>query len=157
VVVTNRRAFLATLAAALVLDPERALWVPGKKLISLGRPPFIEHNQLFVDWAHGFDRASALTYCLGPPIQIWPLDAFWNGVREVSPYAGKFPPPPLGVDFRAPIRPGARRRDHAPATQRRRRLPCVGAQARQICTKTLQFHLKHATESPALCNETDRL
>ena len=31
----NRRGFLGALAAALVLDPERALWVPGKKLISI--------------------------------------------------------------------------------------------------------------------------
>jgi hypothetical protein len=34
----NRRAFLASLAAALALDPERALWVPGKKLISIPPP-----------------------------------------------------------------------------------------------------------------------
>ena len=33
--VTSRRAFLASVAAALVLDPERALWVPGKKKIFL--------------------------------------------------------------------------------------------------------------------------
>ena len=33
----NRRSFLSALAASLVLDPERALWVPGKKLISI--PP----------------------------------------------------------------------------------------------------------------------
>jgi len=36
----NRRAFLASLggAAALALDPERALWVPGAKLISIPAP-----------------------------------------------------------------------------------------------------------------------
>ncbi len=34
----NRRSFLATIAAGLALDPERALWVPGKKLISIPRP-----------------------------------------------------------------------------------------------------------------------
>lgn len=34
----NRRSFLASVAAALVLDPERALWVPGKKLISIPKP-----------------------------------------------------------------------------------------------------------------------
>lgn len=44
----NRRSFLAAIAAALVLDPERALWVPRKKLISIasvkGTPagPFLE-------------------------------------------------------------------------------------------------------------------
>lgn len=37
----NRRAFLSTLAAALTgaaLDPERLLWVPGKKTIFLPPP-----------------------------------------------------------------------------------------------------------------------
>ncbi|MES2136627.1 MAG: hypothetical protein V4502_06155 [Pseudomonadota bacterium] len=34
----NRRGFLASIAAALVLDPERALWVPGRKLISVPAP-----------------------------------------------------------------------------------------------------------------------
>lgn len=31
----NRRNFLATLLSGLTLDPEKALWVPGKKLISI--------------------------------------------------------------------------------------------------------------------------
>ena len=37
----NRRGFLtavAAIAATAVLDPERALWIPGKKLISIPRP-----------------------------------------------------------------------------------------------------------------------
>lgn len=34
----NRRAFLVSVAAVLTLDPERALWVPGKKLISVPAP-----------------------------------------------------------------------------------------------------------------------
>lgn len=38
----NRRGFLSTLAGALLassqLDPEKALWVPGKKLISIPQP-----------------------------------------------------------------------------------------------------------------------
>ena len=33
----NRRGFLSMLAGA-VLDPERLLWVPGKKLISIPKP-----------------------------------------------------------------------------------------------------------------------
>ena len=36
---TSRRSFLASVAAALVLDPERALWVPGKKKIFLPPAP----------------------------------------------------------------------------------------------------------------------
>ena len=35
----NRRGFLATLAAAFVADPERLLWVPGRKLISIPPKP----------------------------------------------------------------------------------------------------------------------
>lgn len=35
----NRRGFLGAIAAALVLDPERALWVPGAKKISIPKPP----------------------------------------------------------------------------------------------------------------------
>ena len=34
----NRRGFLVSLAAALTLDPERLLWVPGKRVISIPRP-----------------------------------------------------------------------------------------------------------------------
>ena len=34
----NRRGFLSTLAAGLVLDPEQLLWKPGAKLISIPRP-----------------------------------------------------------------------------------------------------------------------
>lgn len=35
---TSRRGFLAAVAAAFVVDPERLLWVPGKKLISIPKP-----------------------------------------------------------------------------------------------------------------------
>jgi len=31
----NRRSFLGSLAAAMVLDPEKLLWVPGRKAFSL--------------------------------------------------------------------------------------------------------------------------
>lgn len=34
----NRRAFLSALAATFVIDPERALFVPGRKLISIPKP-----------------------------------------------------------------------------------------------------------------------
>lgn len=39
----NRRSFLASLfgAAALILDPDRELWLPGKKLISIPKAPEI--------------------------------------------------------------------------------------------------------------------
>ena len=34
----NRRFFLGSLLATATLDPERLLWVPGKKLISIPKP-----------------------------------------------------------------------------------------------------------------------
>lgn len=34
----NRRSFLSMLAATAVLDPERLLWVPGKKTIFVPAP-----------------------------------------------------------------------------------------------------------------------
>ena len=34
----NRRGFLHALMGAAVLDPERALWVPGAKTISISKP-----------------------------------------------------------------------------------------------------------------------
>ena len=34
----NRRSFLSALAGAMVLDPERAIWRPGAKLISIPKP-----------------------------------------------------------------------------------------------------------------------
>lgn len=41
----SRRAFLGMLAGAFVVDPERLLWVPGRKTISIPNPilqPFYE-------------------------------------------------------------------------------------------------------------------
>jgi hypothetical protein len=40
----NRRGFITTLLAGAVLDPERLLWTPGKKLISI--PPAIPYTPL---------------------------------------------------------------------------------------------------------------
>lgn len=34
----NRRSFLSAAAAALVLDPDRLLWVPGAKVYSIPKP-----------------------------------------------------------------------------------------------------------------------
>lgn len=44
----NRRAFLASLTAAFALDPERALWTPGKKIISIPRPRVATGNVLIL-------------------------------------------------------------------------------------------------------------
>lgn len=44
----NRRGFLATLAAGFALDPERLLWKPGAKLISIPAPPAAEIRLRFI-------------------------------------------------------------------------------------------------------------
>lgn len=52
----NRRGFLgslATAAAALVLDPERALWVPGAKKIFIPSPKPVERIPVGVDLRNG--------------------------------------------------------------------------------------------------------
>lgn len=38
----KRRGFLSALLGAAAFDPERLLWVPGKKLISIPPPPKFE-------------------------------------------------------------------------------------------------------------------
>lgn len=45
----NRRGFLAALTAAFVVDPERLLWVPGKKLISIAKPMPLELSSQSID------------------------------------------------------------------------------------------------------------
>ncbi len=42
----DRRGFLGALFSALVLDPDRALWVPGKKLISIPKPRPLELHEI---------------------------------------------------------------------------------------------------------------
>jgi hypothetical protein len=51
----NRRGFLGALAAAIAgatLDPESLVWQPGRKLISIPKPPFIPEPS--VSWLRGF-------------------------------------------------------------------------------------------------------
>jgi len=56
----NRRGFLGAIAAALVADPERLLWVPGKKKIFIPPPPKtywqsgVNHRVEFVTIPHLF-------------------------------------------------------------------------------------------------------
>lgn len=45
----NRRNFLSLLAASLTLDPERLLWRPGAKLISIPKPLEVECCTPFFD------------------------------------------------------------------------------------------------------------
>lgn len=49
----NRRGFLAALAGAFVVDPERALWVPGKKLISIPKPSNVQSVSVYFYTVNG--------------------------------------------------------------------------------------------------------
>lgn len=41
----NRRGFLSTLLAGPMMDPERAIWVPNRKMISIPKPrPVLWHD-----------------------------------------------------------------------------------------------------------------
>jgi hypothetical protein len=67
--VLSRRGFLGALAAALVLDPERALWVPGAKLISIPAPasPFWIDERRVQHWLRGFPGCKC-PFCAAPKI-----------------------------------------------------------------------------------------
>ena len=53
--VMNRRGFLGLLSAALTLDPERLLWRPGAKLISIPQPrPIMEWVNIEVNVDVGY-------------------------------------------------------------------------------------------------------
>lgn len=42
----NRRAFLEAIAGAIAADPERLLWRPGAKLISIPRPQLYDERAM---------------------------------------------------------------------------------------------------------------
>ncbi len=77
----NRRGFLTTLAAGLVApDPEKLLWVPGRKLISIPRPgnhcrdqvtmEMLQHIQMF-NWVRDHPDAINLIVPPGHPGLIY--------------------------------------------------------------------------------------
>jgi len=100
----NRRGFLGALlggaAAAASFDPEKALWVPGAKLISIpppkldlarGRRGYMEYKRLrdqlcakFGDFRPGMDRDAFLA---------------WKGFREIE-WPQEPPVQPLGYPVR---------------------------------------------------------
>ena len=59
----NRRSFLSTMlgAGAFALDPERALWVPGAKLISIPVPRIASPFDGF-NWLSRFELFREMRY-----------------------------------------------------------------------------------------------
>jgi hypothetical protein len=71
---TNRRSFLFGMIAAAVLDPERLLWVPGAKTISIPSPPkLVESWIYFVRTADGEYRR--ITECEAIEVRFRALPA----------------------------------------------------------------------------------
>ena len=64
----NRRGFLAALAAGLVLDPERALYIPGRKLISIPVPSLY---RVLEEWREMPDGAVLRSFN-GGPLELTP-------------------------------------------------------------------------------------
>lgn len=52
----NRRAFLSTIAASLTLDPERLLWVPWKKLVSI---PKVSNERAIQEYIDSYNERAA--------------------------------------------------------------------------------------------------
>jgi hypothetical protein len=73
----NRRAFLAAAAAALAYDPERALWVPGAKTISVPAPRELRQYgpiSMYGPWT-SYDviwEIDAVLIPNGPPVIVRP-------------------------------------------------------------------------------------
>lgn len=79
----QRRSFLQSLiagAAALTLDPEKALWVPGKKTVFIPPPPKIEEPTI-LEW-----MVCTGPLGWGPPLDVttWgsPVRAFKHGLPQ---------------------------------------------------------------------------
>lgn len=94
----NRRGFLSGLlggAAALTLDHERVLWVPGKKLISIPKPsPRLLYRVPFIKYHGGrygaFDTDGSLGYGSGRVISCRLLEK-----SEILPEDWEFATPIL--------------------------------------------------------------
>lgn len=78
----NRRGFLSTLAAGFAIDPEKLLWRPGAKIISIPRPS-INHrslragDSLSIAFDAGMESISRVTVLLQDKAGvIWDL---WSG------------------------------------------------------------------------------
>lgn len=64
----TRRGFLAAMAGAFVVDPERALWVPGKRTISIPKDLNVEAEleRSYREAVLTFQRFLAETYQVPP-------------------------------------------------------------------------------------------
>jgi hypothetical protein len=88
--VLNRRSFFASLAggaAALTLDPDKLLWVPGKKLISIPAPrPFLAIGDIVTFGVGDIVTFSKWSQCLIVTSSAESLERMWAR-RHLFPHA----------------------------------------------------------------------
>ncbi len=94
----NRRGFLGILGAAIAgatLDPERLLWEPGKKLISIPKPRFLgpvyERGRYY-----DMHRGLVIRYHYDSLLGISKLDVMYGYPDQYGPLAA---PSQFGVPF----------------------------------------------------------
>jgi hypothetical protein len=76
---------MAGLLATVVMDPEKALWVPGKKVISIPKPEPVGYSRIF--WE---DRMIGVSQ-YAPGQIVW--EALGKGMVRVDLTGQRIPPP----------------------------------------------------------------
>jgi hypothetical protein len=66
----NRRGFLLSMLASATLDPERLLWRPGEKLISIPKPAIASPLLHFESFTEFRDRLWAVIESLNEPLNL---------------------------------------------------------------------------------------
>ena len=85
----NRRSFIGTLLGALAIDPERLLWVPGKKTIFIPRPAATEWSVWVEARNGGLRLLSRKLYKISAPVNFKLVNVLIGGVH----YPAGFPVP----------------------------------------------------------------
>lgn len=88
----SRRGFLGALAAAFVADPERLLWVPGKKLISI--PSITLEEEIPEPMYDEISMTTLLSLQRDMPTENFFVDsAFFARQRAVQEFNQRWPEP----------------------------------------------------------------
>ncbi len=83
---TSRRGFIGALLGAAVLDPERLLWVPGKRMISIPKPAISSILQAFVYHIDVYSYKMAQEFWQSPDLS-WVKNTYsesgWNATTRI--------------------------------------------------------------------------